>query len=260
MPENIPLKDSELTPEQLKKREKNRRRKAAKKAKAQQETKIVQQPKNEKPAPENRKQTREERMAERYNRKASKLENYAEDAVVVVAESMESRAIAFPLDEINRITENIRNNMGSDRISFETGIDLLTKFRERVMDNITSFIELAHDNEIGSKYLIDRDADEKKKRAKRIERSMKFETPEEAKEREALDKALEKAKETVEKQYEMLQKVKETYKKALEDVDTATEKRIEAGEQRAREAKEAEKAKKEAEKAAETAKEQQTQK
>jgi len=260
MAENTPLKDSELTPEQLKKREKNRRKNAARKARKAKDAQQVKEnntnsvkqatPDAEKPAEKDYRQIREERKAERFNRKSSKLENNADDAVVVVAESIESRAIAFPLDEINRITENIRRNMGSERISFETGIDLLSKFQQRVQSNLELFIELAHANNIGSKYAIRQYDEEKAKKDKRMTRSMQSETPEEAKEREVLDKALEKATDAVEKQYEALEKAKETYKKALEDVDLAARKRIEAGEQRAREAKEAEREAKKAEREA----------
>ena len=193
MAENTPLKDSELTPEQLKKREKNRKKRAARAARKAEAAKQAANGNNtdsKKPVQTNFRKTREEIEAERFNRKTSKLEKNAEDAVVVVAESRESRSIAFPLDEINIITSTIRRNMGSERISFETGIDLLTKFQERVQSNVELFIDLAHSKKIGSKYGIRNYEEEEAKRSRRMLHSMQNETPDEAKEREALDKVL----------------------------------------------------------------------
>jgi len=149
------IPDSELTPEQLKKRERNRANRAKRKAKTQSEngSLATEQPPVKKQ--ERKKLSYEEREEQMKLKKSAKVERNVRDSVVILAETSEARALAYKVDEINRITDYTRSFMGTDKISFKVGQKLLEMFNGTIIGTLDEFMELAAQNNIGSPWSLD---------------------------------------------------------------------------------------------------------
>ena len=242
--ENNQLSDAELTPEELARREKNR----ARKQKIKEQKANQQQATTDKPKPQNTKVrlTDEEYTQQQLEKKSTQLGKNPKGSVVSIAETTESRSIAFKINEINMITDNVRSSMGTDKISFEDGAKILKFFKHNISDKIDGFMELAYSYGIGSKWsLVEYDEKTKKEkaRAKEIlqqrEKFMAIETPIEAKEREAQEKVLEKATVELEKLKESLHKAEEALLKAQTEHEEGFKTRIAQQRERAKLAAEA---------------------
>jgi hypothetical protein len=243
-----PLRDDELTAEQLKKRNKNReqkeRQRAAKTGQSNPSTSFTttQEP-AAKPAsvrkmPE--RLTDEEYTQQQIDRKSSRIARNPKGSVVSTAETSESRSLAFKIDEINIITEHTRANIGTERVSYADGEKILKFFKHNISDNVDRFLNLAYSFDIGSKRArIEYKETERKARARDAQiaaqrgTSIVDEIASETKERETHEKAVEKsaselerAQDVLNKAQEALLKAQETHVKTIAEQDTAYAARI----------------------------------
>lgn len=215
--------DSELSQDQLKKREKNRANRAKKKAKDKSKIDLAtEQPAQEKKV--DRRPSYEEREKQQLDKKTAKIERNAKGSVVIIAETAEARSLAFKVDEINRITDFTRSFMGTDRVTFSVGQELIEMFNHKILGNIDEFMALAAKNNIGSRWTLDEYNKEQKyinnkikKVAEKRDRFISNENSAEKKAREISEKLLDKAKSDVElaqenfiKSLEALEKQKDT--------------------------------------------------
>ena len=231
------LSDEELTPKQLKQRIKNREKKARLRANKQNtENNASSSSKKSKPLKkEEVKLTDAEYTQQVIDDKTHRIERNPKAAVVSIAETTEARTLAFKVNEINMITDFTRSNMGTKRVSFQEGQQLLELFEVDVSQNIDKFIELASSFGIGSKRTLSEYKKVKAKEKKKLERIEAFktesianETPEETKEREAQVKAVEKTEADLEKAKEALRVAEEKLHNAKELENDGFTKRAEA--------------------------------
>lgn len=247
-PNQIPLRDDELTAEQLKKRNKKReQRERQRAAKADQSnpstTFTTTQEPAAKPASVSKmpeRLTNEEYTQQQIDKKSSKIERNPKGSVVSTAETSESRSVAFKVDEINTITEFTRAHMGTEKVSFESGAELLKFFKHNISNNIDKFITLAYSHDIGSRWALAEYKEtlrkEKIKHAQVADQrafSISNEIAAETKEREIQEKAVEKsaselerAQDVLNKAQEALLKAQETHVKTIAEQDTAYAARI----------------------------------
>lgn len=260
----------ELTPEQIEqRREKSRAKRAKQRAKKEapqtqeQQSPAAKQNTQKKPQDQRVRLTDEEYIKQQLEFKSKKIEMNPKDSVVSIAESSEAKTLAYNVNEVNAIAEYVRNNMGS-KVSLDVGVMLIKTFQEGVTKTIDEYIKLANSHGIGSRRALAlyREAQAKEKnRAVAQElfknKTIENETPEETKEREIQEKALEKAtqefekaKEAVTRALDAMKKADELKLEALSIFNDGFEKRGAA--QKERKQIEAEKAKIEKEKAKET--------
>jgi len=164
------LSDEELTPKQLKQRIKNREKKARLRANKQNtENNASSSSKKSKPLKkEEVKLTDAEYTQQVIDDKTHRIERNPKAAVVSIAETTEARTLAFKVNEINMITDFTRSNMGTKRVSFQEGQQLLELFEVDVSQNIDKFIELASSFGIGSKRTLSEYKKVKAKEALRV--------------------------------------------------------------------------------------------
>ncbi|MBW6487476.1 hypothetical protein [Sulfurimonas sp.] len=260
--------ETTLTLEQTEqRREKNRVKRARQRARKLQET-LHDKPLKENPepvkAPQKKPQERRARLSnEEYAKqqlefKSKRIEMNPKDAVVSIAEATEAKTLAYNVSEVNTIAEYVRSNLGS-RVPMDLGILLINTFQEGVAKTIEDYIKLANSQGIGSRRALALYKEVQTKEKNRAvaqelfrEKTIESETPEETKEREAQEKALEKATAELAKATAELAKAKEALVKA-EELEAEAEKVLDAGfEKRHADQKEREKA--EAAKAREAAK------
>lgn len=221
------LSDSELTPKQLAQRVRNRAKKAKKKLANSGNANSAPAPVSTSKEDVEKRQyapaklSDEEYTKELIDKKSERVSRNPRAAVVSIAETNESRALAFKINEINMITDYTRSNMGGSKISFDDGAKLINMFKDDITANIEKFIALANSLGIGSRYSL-REYEENQNKIKareksdeaRREKSKESEIPLETKEREAMEKTLEKTKAD-------LAKAQDTLIKAQKDAATA---------------------------------------
>lgn len=145
---------------------------------------------------EEKKELKEIKAIAAKERKQEKIAK--ENSVVVLADSSEAKSLAYKVDSINMITENVRANMGSQYVSFADGQELLEMFNNIVVQGIDEFISLAASKGIGGYRDINSYKDQQKKLknkvAKTEETLKKYidnENADESKERKKRDKEIE---------------------------------------------------------------------
>jgi len=255
------LTDEQLTPEQLKKRVKRRNQKAKKRAKdASSNSKKVNSTKKQQASASQEQKTvaeprlsDEEFQAQKIEEKTSRIKQNPRASVVTLAESVEAKSVAFKINEINMISAFTRDNMGTDRLSFENGAILIELFQNKVISSIENYIHTAASFGVGGRRTLEEYKKEQKtlqnnevtaqKKLDRIQRtnelSITREIPAETKQRESEDKTLEKANLDLEKALEALEKAqvkvdeaKQASESAKETVDNGFKERIDAQKQR----------------------------
>lgn len=270
----------ELTPEQIEKRRAKNRARSEKKKLARQEEQKNNAPAQNKPTKQTKqtnqrpqRQSEEEYLEGLISSKSERIQRDPRNSIVSTAEAYESRTLAFAVREVNTIADYVRNNFGTERVSTDVGIELIDFFSENIKKNIDDYISLACSNGIGSRRTLSEYRDEQRKQKNREiaeenfrNKTIQNETPDETKEREQHEKAVEKAQSEIDKANEAMQKAKEALEKAeqckaesLEILSDGYSKRHEAQKERkqaeaqkAKEAKLAEKESAEASKKEET--------
>ncbi|MFA6195329.1 MAG: hypothetical protein WC656_01640 [Sulfurimonas sp.] len=230
------VKDGALTPSQRNRAKKERQRLARANNSAANTTPVVQKNtfvSEQEVAPAPVRLTDEEYTQNILDKKSAKVEKNPKGSVVSTAETSESRALAFKVDEVNMITDFTRSNMGTDRLSFDDGAVLIKMFKHNVTDNLAKFIEQAYSFGIGSKWALREYKEAQRvlkanedRIAKEREKSISSETTAETKEREAQEQAVKKALLELEKAEEALAKAQEAKMKAIAEQDSGYEQRI----------------------------------
>lgn len=263
------LADKDLTPEELAKRVKNRDKRAAQKKKKSESIKDDKKPqvKNQlnKKTPQIRERlTREEQDAKQLQIKEDRLANNTKDSVVVIAATTEAKAIAYKVGDVNTIIEYTRNNMGTQKVSFDQGQEVISQFNENVLGSLDKFINIAASYGIGSRRTLDeykkaqnKINSDKQKETKFIQRCKDAEIDTETKLRELDEKSvlkataeLDKALEAVTKAEKGLLDAKATQARNFEEKVSAQDERFLLKKEVEKKQREVDKEKKKEEKAA----------
>lgn len=169
-------------------------------------TQKEKQPKTQK-KPQNKRLTREERLTQMEESKIAAIKRNPEHSVVVNAEMIETKNIAYNVNKIDAIVNFARKNMGIQKISFTQGQELVDDFRE-ITTKVNMFIEKAHSMGIGFK-------DDLKAYQYKLQKNKEFEdyileeeVDSETKEREAAQKTVEKADNALNKALEAVKEAK----------------------------------------------------